>query len=117
VVKGAIHADFHGVTLHRLFATFESEQFRARGGARSPGRQSSAEHVSHFNELFVVTDRTRLTGRATDIFRRAQQLGVSVADIFVTKQAGRDLGQESVADQSKLNDCAVGGAGAKTLIH
>jgi hypothetical protein len=116
-MEGAAHADFHGVTLHRLFATLELEQFSTRRRARSPGGQTRAKDVGHLNQLFVVTNRTGLTRGTSYIFCGAKQFGMRVADIFVTYQARGNFGQEGVSNQSELNDCAIGSASAKTLIH
>jgi hypothetical protein len=64
-----------------------------------------------------VTDRAGLARRAADVLGGPQQLGVGVTDIFVADKSSRDLGQEGVTYQSELNDCSIGSAGAKTLIH
>jgi hypothetical protein len=117
VVEGTADADFHGVTLHRLFAALKLEQLRARRRARSPSGQAGAKDVRHFNQLLVVADRARLARGASDIFCGAKQFGMRVTDVFVTKQSLRQLGQEGVSHQSELNDCAIGSASAKTLIH
>jgi hypothetical protein len=117
VVEVATDTDFDGVTLHWLFTTFELEQFSARGWAGPARWQARAKDVGHFNQLFVVTDGARLTRRAPDVSGGAQQLWVRVADIFVAHQSGGNLGEQGVAHQSELNDCSVGSAGSKTLIH
>src|SRR6202044_3551148 len=101
VVEVAPNADFDRVTLHGLFATFELEQFGPRRRARPTRRQTGAKDVGHFNELFIMTDRAGLTGRATNVLGSAQQLRVRVADIFVTQKSGRDLGEQRVAHQSE----------------
>jgi hypothetical protein len=64
-----------------------------------------------------MTDRARLTRRAPDVSGGAQQLGVRVADIFVSHESSGDLREQGVTHQSELNDCSVGSAGSKTLIH
>jgi hypothetical protein len=117
VVEVATNADFHGVTLHGLFTTFEFEQFGPRRRAGPTRGQAGAKDVRHFHQLFVVTDRAGLTRRAPDILGGAQQLRVRVADVFVAQQPGGELGEQGVAHQSELNDCSVGSAGSKTLIH
>ena len=42
---------------------------------------------------------------------------MSVTDVFVTEDAGREFGQESVAHETELDDRPIGSARTESLIH
>jgi hypothetical protein len=67
--------------------------------------------------LRIVAERAILARGATEVLGRPQQLRVGIADIFVSDQTRGDLGQQSVTNQTELNNRADCGTGAKTFFH
>jgi hypothetical protein len=116
-MEGTGHADFDRVTLHRVFSPFQLQEFGSRGRTRPAGGKSRAKDVGDFDEFGVGTDRTGLTSSAPDVASGTQQLGMGVADVLVTQRAGREFGQQSMTNETELNDRPIGSARTESLIH
>jgi hypothetical protein len=117
VMKRTGHTDLDRVTLHWVLTAFQLQKFRARRRTRPTRRKSRAKDVGDFDQFGVGTDRTGLAGPSSDVASSAQQLGVSVTDVFVTQRAGGEFGQERVTDETELNDRPIGSARTESLIH
>jgi hypothetical protein len=117
VVKRASDADLYGVALDRLFAALEFEQLCTRRGARPARGKTCAEDVRDLDQFNVTADRTGLAGATSEVLRGAQQLGVRIANVFVTDQSGGDLREQRVTYETELDHCPVGGTRAESLIH
>ena len=113
----ALSAHLDRVTLHGLLATLELGQFGARRRAGAAGRETRAEDVGHLDQLRVAAHRTALTRGASNVARRAQQLGVRVTDVFVEEFARGHLGQQCSAHEAELDDGPVGAAGSQAVLH
>jgi hypothetical protein len=72
VVERTSDAHLDGVTLDRLFASLEFQQFGARRRTGSARGQPRAKDVGDFDEFDVTADRTGLAGFASEILRRAK---------------------------------------------
>jgi hypothetical protein len=116
-MKRTRDTDFDGVALHGFPATFQFEQVRARRGTGPTRRQTSPKDVRHFDQLGLETHRARLTRRAPDVLGRSQKFWVRVTDVLVTQRARSEFREQGVANEPKLDNRPVSGAGAKTLSH
>jgi SAM-dependent methyltransferase len=107
VVPPALDARLHHVRGELVAAGAERAQLLGRRHAPTAGRQPVPEDVGDEAEVGLLADGAAGGGDRAHVARRADQLGVRVADLLTGESTDADLVDEHAARQSVVDDAAA----------